>query len=264
MVKKHFLLFFSPVLFVGCQSAHVAVGPATPSTSYEVTATYQLEIKDEGGRIIHQRTANTLAQVKHDAATLFSAEELVTDYLNTAQTGLDASVSNVVQQLRDLPAAPVIAEAPPETPSTNTVVGTHSAPDERQSIVADKRSNKKADPEIDEQPPPSPLQASQNQELTGSFRVKKVSDSGITLSKHADAVVGSRFFVRGTPEVIIDPFTKEERLISKGQVNGVVEVESVGLFAVKAKLLSGTAEKGNYLEAIEPTPEPVTPPANGQ
>jgi hypothetical protein len=304
------LLFSGAILtlctMVGCRSLPDAPSE-TISRSYHVTATYELEIRDETGSIIHRTNSRELSAVEHDAAVVFSEEAIMESFLKEAEEGLSRSVSNVVSQLKVLPPAPTnlppvevaeriepaprpvqiteasdvvrkkpatksppVESAPPAEKKTGlpdaqaiaqvqagpkTNVAKPATPDKESVKAAAEPVQKAAKAPVAEQvaAAPAPIIAtSSKKDAATDFRVRKVSGKILMASKHPQAVVGARFFVRGQPEVILDPFTGEERRISAGSVYGVAEIESIGIFGVKAKLLSGTAEKGGYLEAVEP------------
>ena len=60
-------------LLCGCQSTPDYGTVSTVSRSYEVTATYQLEIRDETGQVVHRTGSSKVSTVEHDEARMFSA-----------------------------------------------------------------------------------------------------------------------------------------------------------------------------------------------
>ncbi len=93
---------------------------------------------------------------------------------------------------------------------------------------------------------------------------KAVEQANLTLpilGKDGDAVllnlkdqeapaVGDRFFLLTQPEVIAIPGTDEKVIISKGEVTGLAEIQSVKNETARAKILSGNMPESGVAEKI--------------
>ncbi|MCH8510624.1 MAG: hypothetical protein LAT83_03130 [Kiritimatiellae bacterium] len=109
---------------------------------------------------------------------------------------------------------------------------------------------------------PRQLEASRQPEAAAPVAPQQSFDE-ITLIEQTDDIVilhlgekkgvtvGQRLFMRTPPEILINPATQEETILSRGRISALLEVISVEDNRAQARLLDGDVPEEGYFELVD-------------
>ncbi len=156
---------------------------------------------------------------------------------------IQAADRHFVTPLMQVAPAPTPQATPPRTPTSGAAVPRRSP----QTRPQPAPSAEAAPAEAPETTTPLPQRTSNDITLieTSGDIVK------LNLGTQTDLSAGQRMFMRTPPEILVNPVTQEETVLSRGQITALLEIISVDENRAEARILDGEVPEDGYFELAD-------------